>query len=69
MLQPVSDCAMILGHNVDTEGRCIKFVLFFTSRCVFWKRKAAGWKLKESCATRMPRMWFGYGKNVIGKIP
>ena len=28
MLQPVSDCAMILGHNVDTEGRCIKFVLF-----------------------------------------
>ena len=50
MLQPVSDCAMILGHNVDTEGRCIKFVLFFTSRCVFWKRKAAGWKLKESCS-------------------
>ena len=50
MLYSVSDCAMILGHNVDTEGRGIKFVLFFTSRCVFGKRKAAGWKLKESCS-------------------
>ena len=49
MLQPVSDCAMILGHNVDREGRCIKFVLFLQVDVFFWKRKAAGWKLKESC--------------------
>ena len=58
-----------LNDAMRVLGKVVKFVLFFTSRCVFWKRKAAGWKLKESCATRMPRMWFGYGKNVIGKIP
>ena len=59
----------ILNDAMRVLGKVVKFVLFFTRRCVFWKRKAAGWKLKESCATRMTRMWFGYGKNVTGKIP
>jgi hypothetical protein len=50
MLLTVSDCAIVLEHDVDVGGRNIKFELFFTSRCVFWKRKAAGWKLKERCS-------------------
>ena len=38
-----------LNDALRVLGKVVKFVLFFTSRCVFWKRKAAGWKLKESC--------------------
>lgn len=38
-----------LNDALRVLGKVVKFVLFFTSRCVFWKKKAAGWKLKESC--------------------
>ena len=40
----------ILNDAMRVLGKVVKFVLFFTSRCVFGKRKAAGWKLKESCS-------------------
>ena len=45
MLQPVSDCAMILGHNVDTEGRCIKFVLFY-KWILFFNEKSRRMEIK-----------------------
>ena len=67
MLHAVSDCAIVVEHDVEAGGRNIKFVLFL--RSVFLIRKAAGQKLKEVAATRMTHIWFGVVINVIGKIP
>ena len=36
---------------------------------VFWTRKAAGWKLKESCRHPYDPYVIGDEINVIGKIP